>query len=169
MPEREPIVELNEGYSEPDAKAPAWAQVQALLAETEMFWLSTMRRDGRPHVTPLPAVWADGRLHFCVGSQEQKARNLEANPRCVLTAGPNQLGSGLDVAVEGTAVRVADQAGLKRLAEAWQAKLNWPFTVTDGGFIDSAGRFGIVYGVEAAKILSFSKSPVAQTRYRFSG
>lgn len=35
---------------------------------TEMFWLSTVRRDGRPHVTPLPTVWLDGRLHLrCAG------------------------------------------------------------------------------------------------------
>ncbi len=28
---------------------------------------STVRPDGRPHVTPLLAVWADDALHFCTG------------------------------------------------------------------------------------------------------
>ncbi|HEY1297009.1 MAG TPA: pyridoxamine 5'-phosphate oxidase family protein [Chloroflexota bacterium] len=39
-----------------------------------------MRRDGRPHVTPLPAIWLDGVLQFCAGAREQKAKNLEATP-----------------------------------------------------------------------------------------
>jgi hypothetical protein len=69
---------------------------------SEMFWLSTVRRDGRPHVTPLTAVRLDGMLHFCAGSHEQKARNLQSNPGCVLIAGANQFRSGLDVVVEGT-------------------------------------------------------------------
>jgi hypothetical protein len=134
-----------------------------------MFWLSTVRQDGRPHVTPLPAVWLDGRIHFCVGSLEQKARNLVADSRCVLAAGPNHFGSGLDVVIEGTAARIRDQAELRRLAEEWKAKLDWVFELAEEGFIDPAGRFGLVYGVEPAKVLSFGKSPITQTRYRFDG
>ena len=70
-----------------------------------MFWLSTVRRDGRPHVTPLPTIWLDDRLHFCTGSEEQKTKNLESDARCVITTGTNALHSGLDVVVEGTAAR----------------------------------------------------------------
>jgi hypothetical protein len=73
-----------------------------VLAESEMFWLSTVRGDGRPHVTPLPAIWLDGTLYFCTGPQEQKTRNLESSSRCVLAAGGNQFRSGLDVVVEGS-------------------------------------------------------------------
>jgi hypothetical protein len=29
----------------------------------------------------------DGTLHFCAGSHEQKAKNLQANPGCMLAAG----------------------------------------------------------------------------------
>ena len=47
---------------------------QAVLEKAEMFWLSTVRRGGRPHVVPLPAMWLDGALHFCTGPQEQEAR-----------------------------------------------------------------------------------------------
>jgi hypothetical protein len=56
-----------------------------------------VRGDGQPHVTPLPAIWLDGALHFCAGSHEQKAKNLQANPGCVLAAGANQFRTGLDV------------------------------------------------------------------------
>jgi general stress protein 26 len=167
MPEIEPTVELHEGFSEPDATARPWAEVVEVLSRSEMFWLSTVRREGRPHVTPLPAIWLDGTLHFCAGAAEQKAKNLESNPRCILTTGTNQLRSGLDVVVEGAAVRVTDNAQLQRLAAIWKSKLDWDFEVGDGAFRDPDGRQGLVFGVTPTKILSFGKAPYSQTRYTF--
>jgi general stress protein 26 len=168
MPETEPTAELNEGFSEPDATARPWTEVAEVLSKSEMFWLSTVRRDGRPHVTPLPAIWLDGTLYFCVGSHEQKAKNLELNPRCVFATGINEFRSGLDVVVEGAAARVTDRAQLQRLAAMWKSKLDWDFEATDGAFRDPADRLGLVFGVTPAKILSFGKSPYSQTRYRFT-
>jgi general stress protein 26 len=167
MPEIEPTAELHEGFSGPGAVARPWADVVDVLSTSEMFWLSTVRRDGRPHVTPLPAIWLNGALHFCAGAAEQKAKNLESNPRCILTTGTNQLHSGLDVVVEGVAVRVTDTAQLHRLAALWKSKLDWDFTVADGGFGDPDGRVGLVFGVTPTKVLSFGKEPYSQTRYRF--
>ncbi len=168
MPEIEPNAELHVGFSEPDATARPWAEVVDVLSKSEMFWLSTVRRDGRPHVTPLPAIWLDGTLHFCAGAGEQKARNLESNPRCILTTGTNQLRSGLDVVVEGAAARVTDKARLQRLAALWKSKLDWSFEVGDGAFRDPDGRRGLVFGVTPTKVLSFGKGPYSQTRYRFT-
>ena len=169
MPEIEPRAELNAGFSSPGATARPWAEVVALLSTSEMFWLSTVRRDGRPHVTPLPAIWLDGVLHFCVGAHEQKAKNLEVSAWCILTTGTNQLRSGLDVVVEGAAARVTDTATLHRLAALWKAKLDWPFEVGDGAFHDGAGRTGLVFGVRPAKVLAFGKGePFSQTRYTFA-
>src|ERR1700756_4083304 len=108
MPDIEPITELNVGFSEPGAAPRPWSDVVEILTTSEMFWLSTVRGDGRPHVTPLPAIWLDGALHFCAGSHEQKAKNLQANPDCVLAAGANQFRAGLDVVVEGSVVLVTD-------------------------------------------------------------
>jgi general stress protein 26 len=166
----EPTAELNEGFSDPDATARPWADVVEVLASAEIFWLSTVRRDGRPHVTPLPAVWLDGALHFCSGADEQKTKNLGSEPRCILTTGTNRLRSGLDVVVEGTAERVTDAAQLGRLAERWKAELDWDFTVGDGEFRDPEGRHGLVFRVAPAKVLAFGKGePFSQTRYRFTG
>ena len=165
MAEIEPIAQLNEGFSQPGATAPPWSEVARVLSASEMFWLSTVRRDGRPHVTPLPAIWADRRLYVCVGSHEQKARNLESSPSCVLAAGANQFRSGLDVVIEGTAVRVTDPGQLRRLAALWKSRLDWDFELMDGGFRDPAGRQGLVFGVTPAKVLAFGKNPYTQTRY----
>ena len=168
MPQTDPTAELNQGFSEPGTTARPWAEAAQVLSNAEMFWLSTVRRDGRPHVTPLPAIWLDGTLHFCTGSEEQKTKNLQSHPGCVLTAGANQYRSGLDVVVEGTAVRVTAPEQLRRLAALWKSKLDWDFQVTADGFRDPAGRTGLVFGVKPDKVLAFGKSPYSQTRYRFT-
>ena len=72
MAQGEPTAEFHAGFSEPGASARSWAEVVAVLTESEMFWLSTVRRDGRPHVTPLPAIWVDGALH---SAPARKSRN----------------------------------------------------------------------------------------------
>jgi predicted pyridoxine 5'-phosphate oxidase superfamily flavin-nucleotide-binding protein len=168
MSQTEPVAELNEGFSEPGTVAPPWAEVAEVLSNSEMFWLSTVRRDGRPHVTPLPAIWLDGMLHFCAGSHEQKTKNLQSNSRCILTAGANQFRPGLDLVVEGTAARITSPVELHRLAAIWKTKLDWEFQVMDGEFRDPGVGAALVFGVEPAKVLAFGKNPYSQTRYRFT-
>jgi general stress protein 26 len=168
MTETEPTVEFTGAFSEPTATAVPWADVDAVLTKSEMFWLSTVRGDGRPHVTPLPAIWLDRVLYFCAGENEQKTVNVRANPNCVLTTGTNQLHSGLDVIVEGAAERVTDHDTLVRLAALWKSKLDWDYTVRGDTFEPMPGHVGLVFGVAPAKVLSFGKDPYSQTRYRFN-
>src|ERR1700704_5832231 len=120
----EPTAHLVADFSDPNADPLPWAQAVAILESSEMFWLSTVRRDGRPHVAPLPAMWVDGKLHFCTGAYEQKARNIASSAQCVLTTGTNAYGSGVDVVVEGTAERVTDNGQLERLAQVWKDKID---------------------------------------------
>jgi general stress protein 26 len=174
----EPTIELDQRFSSDGAKPVSWTEVVDVIESAEMFWLSTVRGDGRPHVTPLPAMWLEGALHFCTGPDEQKTKNIEANPRCALTTGTNEFGAGLDVVVEGRAVRVTDEEMLARLAEMWLSKLDWRFDVVDGGFRDPAApgddvetgelATALVFGVAPSKVLAFGKGePYSQTRYRF--
>jgi general stress protein 26 len=163
-----PTVELHEGFSEPGATAVPWADVERVLAASEMFFLSTVRADGRPHVTPLPAIWDAGALHICTGDQEQKAKNLARQPACILATGTRALHGGLDVVVEGTAVRVTELARLGELVALWKSRLDWDFEVGADAFRDPAGRNGLVYAIRPEKVLAFGKGPYTQTRYRFS-
>ena len=164
----DPVPELNADFSSPEAAAPPWERVVEVLATSEIFFLSTVRGNGRPHVTPIPAIWHEGALHICTGAQEQKAKNLEANRYCVLTTGNNQLRAGLDVVVEGRAEPVLDQARLGELAALWLAQLDWPFEVVEGGFSDGHHGTATVYAVAPEKVLAFGKGePFSQTRYRF--
>ena len=55
-----------------------------LLETAELFWITTVRADGRPHLTPLTALWLDEAIHFGTGADEQKARNIAANPHVLL-------------------------------------------------------------------------------------
>ena len=126
-----PVTTLDQRFSDPAAAATSWDVTREALESAGLFWISTVRADGRPHVSPLVAVWADGALHFCTGETEQKAINLAANPHVVLTTGCNGWDGGLDVMVEGDAVRVTDDDDPRRLAGAWTAKWDgrWHYQV----------------------------------------
>lgn len=162
-----PSAELDARFSEPGAEPTPWAEVRALLESAELFWISTVRRDGRPHVTPLPAVWRDDVLYFCTGAGEQKGVNLAAQPDCVLTTGNNAWNSGLDVVIEGRAERVSDDRLLHDLAAAWASKYDgdWQFEVSEGAFHHEGGS-ALVFAVRPSKVLAFAKGAFAQTRYR---
>ena len=174
---REPVAELDPRFSSEDAAAGTWAEVRRRLEAAEVYWISTVRPDGRPHVTPLLAVWVDGGLFFCTGPDERKAKNLERNPRCVLTTGCNALGEGLDVVVEGEASRVTDDARLGRVADTYLSKYgdDWRYAVRDGAFYHDPGSLrgedpgaAWVYEAAPAKVFGFGKGEsYSQTRWRF--
>jgi general stress protein 26 len=167
MAEKEPVAELQSQFSSPGATPIAWAEARGRLEQAGVYWLATVRPDGRPHVTPLIAVWLDGALYFCTGESERKAKNLAGNPHCVLTTGSNALNEGLDLVVEGDAVRVSDMARLQRLAERFVAKYNWHFTARDGAFYGDGGE-AWVYEVAPTTVFGFGKGePFSQTRWRF--
>jgi nitroimidazol reductase NimA-like FMN-containing flavoprotein (pyridoxamine 5'-phosphate oxidase superfamily) len=160
--------DLDPRFSAPGAVATPWDDTRRMIEEAELFWISTVRPDGRPHVTPLPAVWRGGALYFCTGASEQKGVNLEHNAHCTLTTGNNGWKAGLDVVVEGDARRVTDDARLAELADAWESKYDgdWHFDVANGAFQGDGGE-ALVFEVKPTKILAFAKGDFAQTRYRF--
>jgi general stress protein 26 len=165
-----PLTTLDQRFSDPDAAATGWEETRRVLETAELFWISTVRADGRPHVTPLAAVWADEAIHFCTGAAEQKAVNLRANPHVILTTGCNQWDAGLDVVVEGDAVQVTDDDVLKQLAEVWATKWDgrWHYQVRDGCFSHPGGDEAIpVFSVRPTKILAFAKGAFSHTSHRF--
>jgi len=164
----EPVTKIDPRFSDPDATATEWAETLHVLETAELFWISTVRADGRPHVTPLVAVWLDGAIHFSTGATEQKAMNLRGNPHVILMTGCNNWDGGLDVVVEGDAVQVTDDDVLKRLASAWTTKWDgrWTFQVRDGAFQAEDGT-SLVFSVTPTKILAFAKGTFSHTRHQF--
>lgn len=166
----DPVAELDARFSSDDAAPIAWAEACRRLREAQLYWLSTVRPDGRPHVTPLLSVWLDGALFFCTGPAERKAKNLARNPQCILMTGCNTLGGGLDIVVEGEATTVRDDAELRRIAVAYEVKYgsDWRFTVQDGAFRNQAGGEALVYEVAPSTVFGFGKGEsFSQTRWRF--
>lgn len=170
MAEREPLTELEPHFSSDDASATPWAEARERLASTKVYWLSTVRPSGGPHVTPIAAVWLDDTLHFSTGQTERKAKNLALNTRCVITSGCNVL-EGLDLVVEGEAVRVTDEARLQRLADEYVAKYGdlFRFTVRDGAFyVEGSESEVLVYELAPTTAFGFGKGDsFSQTRWRF--
>jgi general stress protein 26 len=168
----EPRTHLDQRFSEPNASAHTWDEVRLQVEQAELFWITTVRSDHRPHVTPLVAVWHEGALHFCTGTQEQKALNLAANPDVALTTGTNEWNRGVDIVIEGRAERVTDHDQLTALATAWQTKWDgqWTFAVTAGGFTHAEDSNDVVavYAVRPSRAFAFGKAPGSQTTYRFA-
>jgi general stress protein 26 len=165
-----PTTELDTRFSEAEASALDWSQATDVLAAAELSWISTVRPDGRPHVTPLITVLHDGVVFFCTGPEERKARNLRTNPAVVLTTGTNALHGGTDVVLEGIAERITDVSLLRELAEAWVAKYGeeWRFDVGPDAFNQHGGDGDAwVYAVRATQAFGFGKAPYSQTRWRF--
>jgi hypothetical protein len=165
----EPTGHIDARFGDPTAVPTPWADVAAALERAEVYWITTVRGDGRPHVTPLIGVAHEGMMHFCTGPREQKARNLEHSPNVALTTGTNTWAHGLDVVVEGTAVPIIDGDTLQRIADAYEAKYGsvWHFDVGDGVF-GEGDHVAAVFRIEPAKVMAFAKDPHGQTTFRFA-
>jgi general stress protein 26 len=164
----EPRTAVDVRFSDPDAAPTSWDETVRALEAAELFWISTVRDDGRPHVSPLVAVWRDGAIHFSTGADEQKAVNLRSNPHVILTTGCNQWDRGLDIVIEGDAVRVTDDATLQQLADAWRSKWDgrWQFEARDGSFHHGGGT-ALVFAVAPSRVLAFGKGVFTHTSHRF--
>jgi general stress protein 26 len=171
MPMSMPVTRLDQSYSDPTATAVAWEESRRALEAAELFWVSTVRADGRPHVTPVVAVWTEESIWFSTGVDEQKFANLRTNPHVVLTTGCNRWDSGLDVVVEGDAVQVTDDVVLARVADAFTARWDgrWQFIARNGcfGSPDGTGE-AMVFSVIPVKVFAHAKGdPFGATRHLF--
>ena len=174
MSRNEPVAELDARYGSADAPT-SWAEALRRFEEADVYWVVTVRPEGGPHVTPLFGAVVDGALYFFTGPAEQKARNLAGNPRCALLTGCNVI-DGLDVVVEGEAVRVRDEAKLRRLANAVATKYadgaglgdDWRFAVRDGAFVGPGGNEAHLFELLPSRGYAFGKGTAfSHTRFRF--
>jgi general stress protein 26 len=167
-----PVTTFDEQYSDPAGSATGWEETRQVLETAELFWICTVRPDGRPDVTPAVAVWAEDAIWFSTGTDEVKFANLHADPHVVLIAGCNLWDRGLDVVAEGAAELVTDDAVLARVAPAFAAKWDgrWQFMAQGGAFRDPQDGSGeaMVFSVTPAKVFAHAKGdPSGMTRHLF--
>ncbi|HEY2507980.1 MAG TPA: pyridoxamine 5'-phosphate oxidase family protein [Streptosporangiaceae bacterium] len=168
-----PVSRLSK-FSDPSAVPVSWEETSSILESAELFWVCTVRTDGRPHATPVVGAWVDGAFCFSTGAREQKRLNMQANPHVVVITGCNTWDRGIDIVIEGDAVQVTDQVTLGRLAAAFRPKWDgrWTFAAADGGFRDASDGDGPgqaqVFTVTPAKVFAHAKGdPFGETRHTF--
>jgi general stress protein 26 len=169
MTETHPDGRIDTRYSDPAAEPARWADVERVLADAELYWFTSVRADGRPHVAPMVGVWHEGRFHFSTAEREQKWRNVAANPRVAVTTGTNTWNAGLDVVLEGRVERITDPVALQGVADVYADKYGepWAFRVLEDGFDQGDGTVTDVFRVDPDKVLAFAKEPHGQTTFRF--
>ncbi|MEU8840537.1 pyridoxamine 5'-phosphate oxidase family protein [Streptomyces roseus] len=182
-PEKHPTAtELDARYSSAlnprpgaaDATATDWAEALRQLETAEIFWASTVRADGRLHVTPVIAAWHDGVLYFSTGPDEQKAKNLAHDGHCALTTttGRNSLTEGLDLVIEGTALPVADPAVLEEVITAYETKYGPHITSSEGTFHGMADAFRtgdvVVFALPPSTAYGFGRDNGVYTHTRWT-
>jgi general stress protein 26 len=164
-----PKTTIDSNFGDEGQKPTPWPEAVEALKRAEGYLVTTVRPDGRPHQTPLIAVWLDGAIYFCTGPEEQKAKNIASNPQVLLSAGSQKWDQGFDIVVEGEARRVTDEALLQRLADAWLAKYGpqWEWEVRDHGFVGADHGRPWVFEVAPRKVIGFKKGPFSQTTWKF--
>jgi pyridoxine/pyridoxamine 5'-phosphate oxidase len=98
-----------------------WKWAKDRLTQAENYFLVTVRPDGRPHMMPIWGLWLVDKFYFSTGKQSVKARNLAANPNCVLSPGD----AGEAIIVEGTVKIVTDKKTLSTFAQQYLSKYKW--------------------------------------------
>jgi hypothetical protein len=173
MTEREPVEVTNlDRYGFPPLP---WSRPRDLLAATPAqpgtpYFLGTCRSDGRPHAAGIGALWLDGDLYFTSGPGTRKTQNLSANPVCTISTSLE----GIDLVLEGEAIRVTDEQTLEAVAGRYR-DVGWPAEVEGDAFTapfsaPSAGpppwhlyrlTVDTAFGVATAE-------PYGATRWRFT-
>lgn len=169
MTTTEPTTELDQRFSSEGVPSTPWADAREHLAAAEIFWISSVRPDGRPHVTPLMTVLIGDSLFFCTGATEQKAKNIEHNQNVALTTGSNAMSQGLDLVIEGQAIRTTDEPTLRAAADRYKSKYGWTFEARDGVLYSHDGGDALLFEVRPARGFGFGKGEesFSQTRWTF--
>lgn len=85
-----------------------WSWAEERLSSSRNYWLVSRWPDGRPHAMPVWGVWSQATLWFSSSRGSRKARNLAADPRCVVTTEDAMN----PVVIEGTVEAVGDGPAL---------------------------------------------------------
>ncbi len=108
-------------YSRP-SKTMDWNTVRAKLTDAMVYWLATVRPDGRPHVVPLDGLWREDRWYFGGSPETVRHQNLQAEPRVALHLPDAQAA----VIVEGTCeVIIPSQVEAEALASGSKQKYGY--------------------------------------------
>lgn len=96
----------------------SWSWAEERLVTSSAYWVGTVRRDGRPHSSPVWGVWFDDCFWFSCDPTSIKARNIAASPAVVVTNDD----PWEQVVLDGRAERVARREDVARYVDAERVK-----------------------------------------------
>jgi PPOX class probable F420-dependent enzyme len=139
-----------------------WSWAAERLTSARNYWVATVCPDGAPHSMPVWGMWDDMVLWFTCAVGSRKARNLRAEPRCVISTED----ASDPVVIEGSARIVTDAASIMRVLELMNDKYHADIEIS---FLDPARNCSIA--VRPRKVIGmrhgdFTGSP---TRWDFAG
>jgi hypothetical protein len=133
-----------------------WSWAQQHLARSHNYVVVTVRPDGRPHAMAMHGLWFENAFYFGTSEETRKARNLAANPNCIL------MNEQLDelIILEGIAEPVNYESLPPSLSNESKKKYGFPLDPRMGGVI-----FKVAPRVVFA--LAEKQFPKALTRWKF--
>ncbi|MDQ4142218.1 MAG: pyridoxamine 5'-phosphate oxidase family protein [Actinomycetota bacterium] len=102
-----------------------WSWAVERLSASRYYWVGTVGPDGSPHASAVWGIWHDDAVWFSCGGLSLKARNLDADPRCVVTTeNPRE-----PVIVEGLADRRSGRSDASRFSEHANPKYGGGYSI----------------------------------------
>ena len=139
-----------------------WTTVEAQLMKERIYWVCTVRPDGRPHAVPLWGAWYNERFYFDGSPETRHVRNLIANPAVSV-----HLESGEEVVIiegQGKAVGKPARDVAEGLYQIYKSKyMGYPGYEPTPEMWDEGGLYEIV----PQRVLAWSNFPSDATRWVF--
>ena len=153
------LLDLPTEYGAP--KQPlAWPAVRRELAQAPTYWLSTVRRDGRPHVVPLDGLWVDDVWFYGGSDRSVHRRTALAHPAATMHL-PDPMRA---VVVEGEVRLSRPEPDLaQRLADHSNEKY------AHYGLRNDASAYSEVLALYPRRVLAWTAFPKDATRFSFPG
>ena len=153
---------IADGYGIPDhldGTLP-WSWAEERLRDAPVYWVATVRPNGRPHVTPIWGVWVDGAFWMEGGPRTRRFQNLANNAAAVVTV---ERGNDA-VILEGDAdlVTELDDELVERLLAAYRK-----YVPTHGYEAERSNWDAGIWRVRPHKVMAWSNFPADTTRWTF--
>lgn len=105
-----------------------WSWARERLTGSHNYVIVTVRPDGRPHAMGMHGLWFENAYYFGSDPETRRAKNLAANPHCIL------INERLDelLIVEGVAEGVDYSQLPEGLSDASKSKYGWPLPSRSG-------------------------------------
>lgn len=102
-----------------------WQWAEERLVSSRNYWVVSLWPDGRPHAMPVWGLWHERAFWFSSSKGSRKARNLAADPRCVVTTED----AADPVIMEGSAELVTEPEALATVLALENAKYDTNYTI----------------------------------------